>query len=133
MTRFHVLNTRYFKSILAKNIADDLDEISCSSAVRASPGLLAKFTELKKKCKNKKHFLSSWIDDAISIFTYGMILPIFDDPYIRLSKKEVLRLLIETKIYLKSMPKDDIEAQEAIKKIDKFIEKYKLFSSYIIF
>ena len=45
-----------------------------------------------------------------------MIFPIFDDPYIRLSKKEVLQLLIETKIYLKSMPKDDIEAQEAIKK-----------------
>lgn len=127
-----MINTRYLESILA-NIADDLDEISCSSAVRANPGLLAKFTELKKKCKNKKHFLSSWIDDAMSIFTYGMIFPIFDDPYIRLSKKEVLWLLIETKIYLKSMPKDDIEAQEAIKKIDKFIEKHNLFSSYIIF
>ncbi len=44
-----------------------------------------------------------------------MILPIFYDPYIRLLK-EVLQLLIETKIYLESMPKDDIEAQEAIKK-----------------
>jgi|GEM_PF-1817885 hypothetical protein len=62
-----------------------------------------------------------------------MIFPIFDDPYIRLSKKEVLQLLIETKIYLKSMPKDDIEAQEAIKKIDEFIKKHNLFSSYIIF
>jgi hypothetical protein len=61
----------------------------------------------------------------------GMILPIFYDPYIRLLK-EVLRLLIETKIYLKSMPKDDIEAQEAIKKIDKFIEKHNLFLSYPI-
>jgi len=60
-----------------------------------------------------------------------MILPIFYDPYIRLLK-EVLRLLIETKIYLKSMPKDDIEAQEAIKKIDKFIEKHNLFLSYPI-
>ena len=60
MTHFHVLNTRYFESNLA-NIADDLDEISCSSAVRANPGLLAEFTELKKKCKNKKHFLSSCI------------------------------------------------------------------------
>ena len=39
-----------------------------------------------------------------------MILPIFYDPYIRLLK-EVLQLLIETKIYLESMPKDDIEAQ----------------------
>ena len=62
-----------------------------------------------------------------------MIFPIFDDSYIRLSKRKVLRLLIETKICLKSMPKDDIEAQEAIKKIDKFIEKHNLFSSYIIF
>jgi hypothetical protein len=61
----------------------------------------------------------------------GMILPIFYDPYIRLLK-EVLQLLIETKIYLESMPKDDIEAQEAIKKIDKFIEKHNLFLSYPI-
>ncbi len=60
-----------------------------------------------------------------------MILPIFYDPYIRLLK-EVLQLLIETKIYLESMPKDDIEAQEAIKKIDKFIEKHNLFLSYPI-
>ena len=60
-----------------------------------------------------------------------MILPIFYDPYIRLLK-EVLQLLIETKIYLESMPKDDIEAQEAIKKIDKFIEKHNLFLSYHI-
>lgn len=60
-----------------------------------------------------------------------MILPIFYDPYIRLLK-EVLQLLIETKIYLESMPKDDIEAQEAIKKIDKFIEKHNLFLSYAI-
>ena len=60
-----------------------------------------------------------------------MILPIFYDPYIRLLK-EVLQLLIETKIYLESMPKDDIEAQEAIKKIDKCIEKHNLFLSYPI-
>lgn len=61
----------------------------------------------------------------------GMILPIFYDPYIRLLK-EVLQLLIETKIYLESMPKDDVEAQEAIKKIDKFIEKHNLFLSHPI-
>jgi hypothetical protein len=61
MTHFHVINTRYLESILANIVADDLDEISCSSAIRANPGLLDKFTELKKKCKNKKHFLLPWI------------------------------------------------------------------------
>ena len=61
MTHFHVINARYLESILANIVADDLDEISCSSAVRANPGLLAEFTELKKKCKNKKHFLTSRI------------------------------------------------------------------------